>query len=153
MKRPDPIDIYFDEPTKNLLFSFVDRKDPNDIATGSDDTFMHTISAVFFLFASLLDEHTPDLYPAEWQLIAEAQRELHGKYRLPLTFPELKSQLVVGVEDLVGLDNEISSVLLANKLAGFTSAQLCAIAAHVQRYHVARKRGQEYRFPEIIFKG
>lgn len=153
MKRPDSVDIYFDEPTKNFLFSLVDRKDPNDLATGNDDAFMHSISAVFSLFASLLDEHTPDLYPAEWQLIAEAQREIHGKYRLPISFPEMKSQLVVGVEDMVGLDNEISSVLLANKLAGFTSAQLCAIAAHVQRYHVARKRGQEYKFPEIKFKG
>lgn len=153
MKRQDTIDTYFDEPTKKLLFSLVDRTNPSDIARGDDDTFMHTISAVFNLFGSLLDENTPDLYQAEWKIIADAQRDQLGMYRLPLTFPEMKSQLVVGVEDQPDGNGHISSGLLANKLAGFTSAQLCAIAAHVQRYHVARKRGQEYKFPEIKFKG
>ncbi|XVJ50132.1 hypothetical protein ACDZ94_24480 (plasmid) [Pseudomonas sp. UBT] len=153
MKGEDPINIYFNEPAKSLLFSLADRKDPNGLATGSDDTFKHSISAVFTLFASLLDEHTPDLYPAEWQIIVDAQIPLLDMHRLPSSFPEMKSNLIVGVEDLTGRDGEIHSGLLANKLAGFSSIQLCAISVHVQRYLVARKRGQDYKFPEIQFKG
>lgn len=153
MKGEDPIDIYFTEPAKSLLFSLTDRKDPNSLATGSDDTFKHSISAVFTLCASLLDEHTPDLYPVEWQMIADAQIPLLDMHRLPSSFPEMKSNLIVGVEDLTGRDGDINSGLLANKLAGFSSAQLCAISFHVQRYLVARKRGHDYQFPEIKFKG
>ncbi|THF34509.1 hypothetical protein E5170_09645 [Pseudomonas atacamensis] len=153
MKGEDPINIYFNEPAKSLLFSLADRKDPNGLATGSDDTFKHSISAVFTLFASLLDEHTPDLYPAEWQMIVDAQIPILDMHRLPSSFPEMKSRLVVGVEDLTGRDGEIHSGLLANKLAGFSSIQLCAISVHIQRYLVARKRGQDYKFPEIQFKG
>ncbi|MEN1833824.1 hypothetical protein AAIM60_13120 [Pseudomonas lijiangensis] len=153
MKGEDPINIYFNEPAKSLLFSLADRKDPNGLATGSDDTFKHSISAVFTLFASLLDEHTPDLYPAEWQKIVDAQIPLLDMHRLPSSFPEMKSKLIVGVEDLTGRDGEIHSGLLANKLAGFSSIQLCAISVHVQRYLVASKRGQDYKFPEIQFKG
>ncbi|NNJ15823.1 hypothetical protein CSV86_011555 [Pseudomonas putida CSV86] len=141
------------QPIHQLLFALVDRKDPNDLATGSDDTFRHTISSVFTLCASLLDEHTPDLYPVEWQMIADAQMPSHGRYRLPSSLPEMKSKIIVGVEDLTGRDGDINSVLLANKLAGFSSAQLCAIAFHVQLYHVARKRGSEFQFPTIRFKG
>ncbi|MBS7425697.1 hypothetical protein KIE16_22300 [Pseudomonas syringae] len=82
MKRSNPIENYFDESAKELLFSLVDRKSPCGIASGDDDTYMHTISAVFGLFASLLDENTPDLYPSEWQIIAESQRESQGAHRL-----------------------------------------------------------------------
>ncbi|MBM1196783.1 hypothetical protein [Pseudomonas weihenstephanensis] len=153
MKRQNPIEIYFDESAQELLYSLVDRKNPNGIASGDDDTYMHTISAVFGLFASLLDENTPDLYPSEWQIIADSQRENAGAHRLPLTLLVLKSRLVVEVEDLADADDEISSGLLADKLAAFSSAQLCSIAVHVQRYHVARKRCSEYKFPEIKFKG
>lgn len=153
MKRPNPIEDYFDESAKELLFSLVDRKSPSGMASGDDDTYMHTISAVFSLFASLLDENTPDLYPSEWQIIAESQRESQGAHRLPLSPIELKSRLVVGVEDVSDGRGEISSGLVANKVAGFSSTQLCSVAVHVQRYHVARKRGQDYKFPEIKFKG
>jgi hypothetical protein len=152
MKGEDPINIYFNEPAKNLLFSLADRKDPDGMATGSDDTFKHSISAVFTLYASLMNKNTPDLYPTEWQMIADAQMPIHDMYRLPSSFPEMESRLIVGVEDLAGR-GEINSMLLANKLAGFSSVQLCAISFHVQRYLVARKRGQDYQFPEIQFKG
>lgn len=153
MKRQDPIDIYFNESAKRLLFSLVDRKDPNAEASGSDDTFQHTISAVFSLFGQLLDEATPDLYPAEWQMIADAQRPMHSMHRLPLSFDMMRSQVIVAVEDLTGRDGEIPSIELANKLAGFSSAQLCAIMVHVQRYLVGKKRGEECPFPAIKFKG
>lgn len=143
MKGEDPIDIYFNEPAKSLLFSLADRKDPNGLATGSDDTFKHSISAVFTLCASLLDEHTPDLYPAEWQMIADAQIPLLGMYRLPSSFPEMKGRLIVGVEDLTGLDGEISSGLLANKLAGFSSIQLCAIKFASNAFMMLREAGME----------
>lgn len=41
MKGEDPINIYFNEPAKSLLFSLADRKDPNGLATGSDDTLLY----------------------------------------------------------------------------------------------------------------
>ncbi|TPG94639.1 hypothetical protein EAH72_17005 [Pseudomonas caspiana] len=152
MRNQDPLTLYFNDVARNILYSLVDRKDPDGPAAGSDDTFEHSISAVFTLFALLAESNTPDLYPAEWQMVVDCQRQV-GKQRLPGSLEELSSNLVLSIEDLSGRDGDINSLQLAWKIAGFSSVQQCAVFYHVQRHLVAKNRGQHYPFPAIQFKG
>ncbi|HID8387716.1 TPA: hypothetical protein ACXIJJ_000001, partial [Pseudomonas aeruginosa] len=153
MAKQDPIDIYFTPQARDILFSLTDRKDPFGLAAGSDDTFQHTISSVFTLFSALLEQHTPDLYLAEWNLIANSLRPLHGMQRLPMNLGAIASQLVLSLEDTPRSIDGIEPMELSMKIAGFSDVQLCAIYYHVQKYIVAQKRGRNYEFPKIQFKG
>jgi len=54
-QKRDPLEIFFDDEARSILFDLVDRKDPSrPTFNPEDDTFEPTISAVFHLFHNLM---------------------------------------------------------------------------------------------------
>jgi hypothetical protein len=143
----------FDERTRTLLDSLVYMAIPGRGSSAHDDAYEPTFSAIIGLFGELVEENTPDLYLAEWELIANSLDPISGHQRLPNTLDKLTSQLILSLEDMDMRDGKIDSHLLGWKLAGLEKLQLCAIYYHVQKYLVAEYRGLKYDFPSIEFKG
>lgn len=152
-KNVDMIDVLFNDDAKKLLFSKVDRVNPNGIAQGNDDVFEPTISSVFTLFNQLLFKNTPDLYRAEWETISKALEPKDEVSRLPRDLTSARRTLILSLEDLHSEGNGFHSFELAHKIAGFEDIQICAIFWHIQSYHVALTRNEEFEFPSIQIKG
>lgn len=153
MKQTDVMDVLFNDGAREILYSLVHRKEPAALARDEDDIFEPTISSVFQLLSGLMKSYLPDLYEREWKLIVHAlDRPWQGPYRLPSDLRDARARLIA-VEDLVDSNGDISSYELSKKLAGFNDAEICAIMWEAQKCLVARSRGEEYRFPDIQFKG
>ncbi len=154
MNKKDIMDIFFSNKSREILFSLVDREDPNSSATGNDDVFEPTISSIFQLFDELMLKNTPDLYQAEWLLLYKSLSSISGVQRLPNSIQRIRTAVIMSLEDL-GSDElyKVNNFELSKKLAGFSDLSLCAIYYQVQKALVATKRNQEYNFPEIEFKG
>ena len=154
MKKKDSIDVFFGNEAKRVLYSLVHRANPSGKATGNDDVFEPTISIVFMLLDDLLNKNIPDLYVEEWSLIFKAlEKPVHGVHRLSLEIKDVRSHLVLSLEDLYGEESPINNFELSKKLAGFTDLQIYSIQWIVQKHHVARSRGESIELPEITFKG
>ncbi|HHK8423497.1 TPA: hypothetical protein ACQYBJ_004559, partial [Vibrio parahaemolyticus] len=154
MIKKDMMDILFNNKSREILFSLVDRNDPNSLATDNDDVFEPTISSIFQLFDELMCKNTPDLYQAEWLLLYKSLSSISGAQRLPNSIQRIRTALIMSLEDL-GSDElyKVDNFELSKKLAGFSDLSLCAIYYQVQKALVATKRNQVYNFPEIEFKG
>jgi hypothetical protein len=149
----DSIDIYFNKESKEILYSLVHRKNPSGLATGDDDVFEPTISAVFLLWEDLLTRNIPDLYTEEWALLIEALESSATKHRLEATIDSARNRLVLALEDLLDGGTPIDSFTFAKKLAGFSDINILAIQWVVQKCLVAKSRGLTVELPEIAFKG
>ncbi len=153
MKEKEIMNVLFNDISREVLFSLVDREDPSGSAKGKDDVFEPTISSIFLLFDELMCENVPDLYQAEWLLIFKSLSSTFGVHRLPNSTEHIRQSLILSLEDLES--NElyiVDSLELAKKLAGFSDLSLCAIYYQIQRAIVAVKRNQGYSFPKIKYK-
>lgn len=142
----------FDTRAKAVMDSLLFISNP-DQGSEYDELLGHTTSAMIGLLADLLEANTPDLYMAEWQLIADSLEPAAGYQRLPLSVQRLSSELVLSLEDMDVNDGRIASHLLGWKLAGLHELQLCAVYYHVQKYLAAEFKGISYSFPAIDYKG
>jgi len=158
MKKDDVLKIFFDDTARAILFSLVDNQTP-ELTTfkDSNDIFNPSISAVFKLFEQLMIANTPDLYLSEWQMIVQAVQRAPKQspyFRLMDNIYHVHQGLVMMLEDLRDSNNErIDSFELSKKIAGFNSIAATSVAYHIQRFLVANRRGQTYKFPEIKFRG
>lgn len=150
----DPLETFFNDEARSILYSLVYRSDPAGLASGEDHVFEPTISAVFEVFSALMEGSTPDLYAWEWYIISEAwASQSKSRCRLPASIRDARNQLVVLVEDVVSKDKNTSSFELSKKLAGLNALQMYAVCWHAQKQCVAKARGEHYEFPDIPFKG
>lgn len=148
------MEVLFNDKSREILFSLVDRADPQGLASGNDDVFEATISSIFQLFDELMRKYTPALYQSEWLLIYKSLSSISGVQRLPNSIQRVRTALIMSLEDL-GSDElyKVDNFELSKKIAGFSDSSVCAIYYHFQKSLVATKRNQEYKFPEIEFKG
>ncbi|USD58788.1 hypothetical protein J4N45_14570 [Vibrio sp. SCSIO 43140] len=153
MKKDDLIDFFFNDSSREILFNLVDKKQQKGLATGSDDVFEPTISAVFILFDELMKKNTPDLYESEWLLIAEAFVSKSTPYRLTSSLAYMRRELVISLEDLGdGELFQINSFELSKKIAGFSDIEISAVYYQVHQYLVAKKHNRAYELPTITYK-
>ncbi|MCF6204541.1 MAG: hypothetical protein L3J59_12890 [Methylococcaceae bacterium] len=153
-QKRDELEVLFDDKARSILFDLVDRTNPSQPTSSSeDDTFEPTISAVFSLFHDLMVKNTPDLYQAEWlRIIRAIENTRLQKHRLPVNTDAARSKLIMSLEDTDSLDGEINNFELSKKLAGFSLVEICSILYHSQKYYVAKRHNEKYLFPKIELK-
>ncbi|GLQ71043.1 hypothetical protein [Vibrio penaeicida] len=150
MNNKDPIDFLFSDTSREILFKLVDKKHPKELASGTDDVFEPTISAVFVLFDELMNKSTPDLYHSEWLLITEALTNKYTPYRLMNSLNGMKRELVMSLEDLGGKELfNIDSFELSKKIAGFSDIEICAVYYQIHQNLIANKYRRDFSLPSI----
>lgn len=154
-EKKDPLEVFFDNEARSILFSLVDIKIPHELTFNTmDDNFEPTISAIIKLFESLMLDRIPDLYQAEWLRIVRAVGNTTSQHhRLSTNIESVRSTLVMSLEDTESLSGEIDNFELSKKIAGFDAVALCSILYQAQKYFVAKKQGKKFIFPKIEFKG
>lgn len=75
IQNKDVMKVLFNDDSRKLLYSLVDRSNPEGRASSNDDVFEPTVSSIFQLFSELMEGNTPDLYASEWELVHLALKD------------------------------------------------------------------------------